>query len=145
MVVVYISGGAERSRTHFGTGSFTKNEMRAVLKKHGITVTQHASQKIDYILLPPGVDRPSRSTLTKTYNSRLGKSKPFLTWHEFERRFLKGQVRAVKREVRLTHGRVKGKGKGGRSTVGMLSLKKRTIRTRKGGGARSERLIVVKN
>lgn len=120
MVLIYISGGKERMRTQFGARTYSKKEMAAAMKMYGILVAKSASQKIDFIVLPPGVDKASATTHAKTMNAKTGQSKPVLKWSEFARKFLKGRVKQVQRDVAIVQSARKG---GGSALVGARTVR----------------------
>jgi hypothetical protein len=79
---VYISGGENRSRTFWKGKNYSKAELKMALRPYGVIVAHSASNKLDYIVLPPGVSIASNSTLKKASNV------PEISWSQFESRFL---------------------------------------------------------
>lgn len=94
MVLIYISGGKDRARTHVNGQSFNKKDVAALVRGKGVTVAASASTKLDFVVLPPGVRQASNTTLLRTKGEV-----QVISWATFVNDVLKGGKTALSKTI----------------------------------------------
>lgn len=76
---IYISGGSDRQSVKDSNGTrLPKGLLKSRLARHGVNLMEYASHATEMVVLPDGVDRPSKSTMDK-----VRANVPSLQWTEF--------------------------------------------------------------